>query len=175
MCSMISRIHAWNMAQGGMTEERFGLAILRLGGTWKSHPGSPMLVFLWVLWWIICGVYGCGFIDIFVPVMLVIYICFMISVMCGWLLRLRRSSRRICWGCRRWRARASAGWPAPSPTWWRGGAAPPSRDQGGAQRGPGRTQGRPAGATLCYVKNLRYEFVVLWLRIFSLKQIYWIC
>ena len=82
MCSMRTHIHAWNMAWGWMTKERFGSAILRSGGTCKSHPSFGffivnerlfLFVFLWVLWWIGCGVYGCGFIDIFVPIMLVMY------------------------------------------------------------------------------------------------------
>jgi len=38
MCSMRSHIHAWNMAQGWMTEGRFGSIIPRSSGMWKSHP-----------------------------------------------------------------------------------------------------------------------------------------
>ena len=75
-------IHAWNMAQGWMDEERFGSIILWSGGTWKSHPGFGfciinmmlfLLAFLWVLCWFICVSYGCDFIGIYVANMMVIY------------------------------------------------------------------------------------------------------
>ena len=39
MFSMRSHIHAWNIAQGQITEERFSWATLWSGGMWKSHLG----------------------------------------------------------------------------------------------------------------------------------------
>jgi len=75
-----SHIHYWNMAQGWMAKETFGSTILWSGGTWESHLGFGfciinerlfLLVFLWVFWWIICGLYGCTFIRIYVVIMLV--------------------------------------------------------------------------------------------------------
>jgi len=82
MCSMRSHINSWNMAWGWMGEEIFGSSILQSGGTWKSHRGFGfciinerlfLLVYLWSLWWIICGLYGYDFIGISIPIMLVIY------------------------------------------------------------------------------------------------------
>ena len=77
-----SHIHAWNMARGWMVEDRFVLAILWSGGTWKSHLGLGfciinerlfLLVFIWAFWWIICGLYGCTFMSIYVVIM--VFIC----------------------------------------------------------------------------------------------------
>jgi len=65
-----------------MVEERFGLMILQSGGTWKSHPWFGLctinmrlfpLLFLSVVYWFICGSYGCDFIGISIAIMLVIY------------------------------------------------------------------------------------------------------
>ena len=69
--------------EGEWLKRDFGSTTLRSGGTWKSHTGFGfciinemlfILVFLGVLWWIICGVYGCGFIDISVSIMVIMYV-----------------------------------------------------------------------------------------------------
>lgn len=66
-----------------MVGEIFGSSILWLSGTWKSHPQFGfyninvrlfILVFLRVLYYIRCVLYGCDFIGIFVAIMLVIYV-----------------------------------------------------------------------------------------------------
>jgi len=80
ICFMRSHIHAWNIARGWMVEEGFGSAILHLVGTWKSHPRVGfyiinmrlfLFVFIWALYWIICGLYGCGSLRIYIEIMLV--------------------------------------------------------------------------------------------------------
>ena len=92
ICFIRSHIHAWNIqARGWMAKKRFGLAILRSGGMWKSHHGFWffiineslfLLVFLWVIWWIICGLYGCDFMDIS-TILYQLFICFMTTAMYG--------------------------------------------------------------------------------------------
>ena len=47
MCFMRSRIHAWNVALGWIAEERFVSAILRPGGTRKSHTGLAFASLIW--------------------------------------------------------------------------------------------------------------------------------
>lgn len=83
MCIVRFDIHAWNMARGWMDEERFGSSILHSGGTWNSQLGFRicivnmrlfLLVYLWVLYWIICGLYGSDLIGISIAITLVTYV-----------------------------------------------------------------------------------------------------
>ena len=92
MCSTRSHIHAWNMAWGWMDEEIFGSAILRSSGTWKSYPKFGfciinmklfILVFLWVLYGFICGLYGCDFLVISLVIILVMYMFY--DSRCVWI------------------------------------------------------------------------------------------
>ncbi len=79
--------------------------------------------------------------------------------------RLRRSAPgRSCYW---WRARASAGSPAPSPTWWRGGAAPPCSRL--LQAGPIRVRAPIQGKSHCRKPLLTvcYLLIPAWWRILA--------
>jgi len=79
-CSMRSHIHAWNMAQGWLVEEIFGSTMSMFGwfvevpnlvGLCIINMRLFLLVILWVLYWFICGLYGCYFPGIYVVIMMI--------------------------------------------------------------------------------------------------------
>ena len=89
MCLINSHIHAWNMARGWLDEEKFFLANLWLGGTWKSHLWLVFkfsneeiipLVFGMKMYYLFFGFHWCYIHGIFVAIMLVISVYFISDV-----------------------------------------------------------------------------------------------
>ena len=79
-CSMRSHIHAWNMARGWRTEERFGSTMSMVGWFMEFQNLVCLYIIIMrlillvnscVLYWFIYGLYGCCFLDISIVIMLV--------------------------------------------------------------------------------------------------------
>ena len=89
--SMRSHIHSWNMERGWLDEEKFGSAMSMVGwfmevpwlvGLCIINMTLFLLFISRVLYWFICGLYGCCFLGISVTNMLVMNVYYDSSYIC---------------------------------------------------------------------------------------------